>query len=1000
MEGLSVAASLAGIISLGIHVTQSLVDFYTAYKDQQSHVARTIKKLEHLLNLLKSLHEQLTGRQFRPDEHSLLESIEDSIKDCQEYIDELQIEILKFKVKSTDGIKAVAQTSARRLAYPLRQSTLQKLDEDVNEAVCHLSLALQVLQQNDIGNVQDNVEDTKALLDLVRSSQVSSDIREWLRAPDATKNYNEACQKKHPGTGLWFVKSSSFSSWLTSPNSFLWLNGFAGCGKSVLCSTAIQYAFRHRSSNPRIGLAFFFFTFNDDTKQDASAMLRSLVVQLSCQLNDKHGLLSQWHNSYRNAMPPNQVLMDCLYQHVRAFEQTYIISDALDESPLHKDRGDMLQRLVDMRGWSERGLHLLVTSRDEPDIRRKLCALPHETISMKNDLVDNDIADFISHHLKHNEQLEAWEEYYDKIENVLTKGAKGVSRVLPGMRGPARPTVGFTASVAGQNVRTNALEYCPGFQYAQRILTLLCYAKRPLTVSELIDGIAVDLREPPTLNPKRKLKDINAIHKVCPGLIEVDVDPRDSWTTVRIAHFSVQEYLESERAVATFRVRRSEAHAEIALICLTYLLEAVLSKEPPTEYPLALYAASTWPEHFRDGDVSNHNAEHQVLQLFRSPRGEFERWVKIRGGYGSYGDKFPLPIYYASLLGLDFVLSKLLCESPSTSSFSALSLQKVSCLVNEPGGVYGNALQAASVNGHEKVVELLLRKGADVNAHGGMYGNALFAASVNGHEKVVELLLDRGADLNSPGVGDYYVHDAAAEAAKTYEKVAEMLLGFGKGAVINAQDRHYVHRTWQGSMGWSKGELTLQDLQITLILLEGQTKRRLMAAREEDVTALYAASLNGHEKVVELLLGKGANVNAQGGIYGNALQAASYHGREKVVRLLLSKGADVNAQGGECGSALQAASYNGQEKLVELLLGEGADVDVWVPGRPCGTALFVASDRGHEKVVELLLRKGADVNTRVQGRTTLQAASFKGHEKVIQLLQRPQHEQRTSVEQR
>ncbi|KAF2452237.1 hypothetical protein BDY21DRAFT_260258, partial [Lineolata rhizophorae] len=50
-------------------------------------------------------------------------------------------------------------------------------------------------------------------------------------------------------------------------------------------------------------------------------------------------------------------------------------------------------------------------------------------------------------------------------------------------------------------------------------------------------------------------------------------------------------------------------------------------------------------------------------------------------------------------------------------------------------------------------------------------------------------------------------------------------------------------------------------------------------------------------KVVELLLEKGADVNAQGGHYGNALQAASSLGREKIVQLLLEKGAGVNTQG-------------------------------------------------------------------------------------------------------
>jgi hypothetical protein len=39
-------------------------------------------------------------------------------------------------------------------------------------------------------------------------------------------------------------------------------------------------------------------------------------------------------------------------------------------------------------------------------------------------------------------------------------------------------------------------------------------------------------------------------------------------------------------------------------------------------------------------------------------------------------------------------------------------------------------------------------------------------------------------------------------------------------------------------------------------------------------------------------------VNAQGGKYGNALQAASWGGNKKVVQLLLDKSAEANAQGG------------------------------------------------------------------------------------------------------
>jgi len=70
---------------------------------------------------------------------------------------------------------------------------------------------------------------------------------------------------------------------------------------------------------------------------------------------------------------------------------------------------------------------------------------------------------------------------------------------------------------------------------------------------------------------------------------------------------------------------------------------------------------------------------------------------------------------------------------------------------------------------------------------------------------------------------------------------------------------------------------------------------------------------------VDTLLARGADVNAQGGIYGTALQAASERGHCEVVHTLLARGADVNAQGGLYGTALQAASERGHCEVVEML---------------------------------------------------------------------------------
>jgi len=90
---------------------------------------------------------------------------------------------------------------------------------------------------------------------------------------------------------------------------------------------------------------------------------------------------------------------------------------------------------------------------------------------------------------------------------------------------------------------------------------------------------------------------------------------------------------------------------------------------------------------------------------------------------------------------------------------------------------------------------------------------------------------------------------------------------------------------------------------------------------------LYYASLAGLTEASYALLDMRADINAQGGKYGNALQAAASKGHLAIAKLLIKKGANVHARGGDCGDALQAASYEGHEIIAMLLIGKGADVN-------------------------------------------------------------------------
>ena len=408
---------------------------------------------------------------------------------------------------------------------------------------------------------------------------------------------------------------------------------------------------------------------------------------------------------------------------------------------------------------------------------------------------------------------------------------------------------------------------------ARRILTLLCFAVRPLKVRELIDAMAVEIGSSTGLNRRRRLQDAGDIRRICPGLIDIEIDAgetceahmtEDQTLTVRIAHFSVQEYLESHRIrdqkAAVFGLFSVEGNAEIAQICLIYLLEHDLSYPVPEQelaerFPLARFAARYWVRHYpRHAAKAYATLDHLVLALFLS-RQSFTTSVRLfdMNSYSPTDSLFtrrlnetPSPVLYASCLGLKRTLPALMTNgqeanlSLSSSSIEDADLQDVIC---------DSPLQAASINGHLEIVQTLLENGADINAQGGRYGNSLQAASLNGHYEVVRMLVENGADINAQG----------------------------------------------GRFG----------------------------------NALRAASDSGHDHVVQLLLEHGADIHAQGEDGRSALQAASTEGWEKVVQILLERGAEINTQGGlQNGNALQTASFEGHYRVVQMLLEHGAATDL------------------------------------------------------------------------
>jgi ankyrin repeat protein len=294
-------------------------------------------------------------------------------------------------------------------------------------------------------------------------------------------------------------------------------------------------------------------------------------------------------------------------------------------------------------------------------------------------------------------------------------------------------------------------------QNAIRILQFLVFSERPLRIEEAVDAIAVCTERDPWFDPRDRMPEPKEISRYCSALVVVVPRKVNQYNQDKIvmelelAHFSVKEYLKSNRLEKGFThcFQEIAAKASIATVCLAYLLLLdwdLLLQDIEEAFPLAHYCARYWMSHAAVAEGNDKMLQGLIMKFFLSYPNAYETcyWLHRPDMWWRdtlhYGDGKPAAaLYYASFGGLTNAVMCLIDRGAN---------------VNAEGGYYGNPLYAASVQGHEKIVELLLSKGADINGQIENYGStstALQAASLKGHEKVVELLLSKGADVNAQG---------------------------------------------------------------------------------------------------------------------------------------------------------------------------------------------------------------------------------------------------------
>jgi ankyrin repeat protein len=248
-------------------------------------------------------------------------------------------------------------------------------------------------------------------------------------------------------------------------------------------------------------------------------------------------------------------------------------------------------------------------------------------------------------------------------------------------------------------------------------------------------------------------------------------------------------------------------------------------------------------------------------------------------------------------------------------------------------------------------LKTLLSQGADVNLKDSHGATPLMYAAASGSPDVMKLLIGAGADVNAKN-------------------------SFGATALL-----------------WSAGDIR----KVRLLLDKGAEVN--VTTKQDGTPLLAAASYDGGEEIVRLLLSKDADVKAVGRFQLTALNLAASANDTGLVRLILANGLDPNARTLSGQTPLMTAAAQDNLPMVKLLLAKGADVNAATTsgGKVKNgdialkklTPLMFAAPYSSPELLATLLDAGAQVNAKdIRGMTPLMlaAASENQDAKVIALL--------------
>lgn len=329
---------------------------------------------------------------------------------------------------------------------------------------------------------------------------------------------------------------------------------------------------------------------------------------------------------------------------------------------------------------------------------------------------------------------------------------------------------------------------------------------------------------------------------------------------------------------------------------------------------------------------------------------------------------------------------------------------------NEPGPLgYTPLIYAAFANDTARVRELL-KAGADVNAPDRFGAPPLFWAADSGSVETLRALLEAGAKIDARGQWWWWGNCTALLAAIRAEDPDAALFLVQRGANLNLPEEHnglqatplsvafHVSIFTSRARGGYAAEVQHRKrfAEVINALLEKGADTNAVSNRADTpysiplAAAIHLELSRGMEPSndwVRKLLDRGADVNARVRYYGTPLFLTIGSDRKSldIPELLIERGADINALNDSKLSVLHCAVKDRDFALARLLIERGAKVEN--RDEAGKTPLLWAAYYGQGDLVELLLARGADLQTQDKlGQSALMLAEKGKHPDVAALL--------------